>query len=612
MVRGGFHGRILRVDLSRESVSIQSLEGELARDYVGGRGLGSAILWRELPPGIDPLSPENKLILATGPLNGTGAALSSRYEIVTKSPLTNTILSTNSGGRFPIALKRTGFDALIIEGAAANPCYLWVDDQKVELRDASGLWGMNTHQTTERLLEETSSQAAVACIGPAGEKGVLLASVMNEKDRAAGRGGAGCVMGAKKLKAVVVQGSHKTPVADPEGFQEARKNALTILGEAPITKNALKEYGTAVLINLINEYGALPTRNFQEGYFPDADSVSGETLKELLYERSVACATCSVACGRATRTTNRRGEGPEYETIWALGPMCGVKDLEVIAEANYNCNELGFDTMSAGSTIACAMELWERGYLDRATQDMIREELGGELRFGNGEMVLKCTELIGRNEGFGTYLAQGSSRLASRFGHPELSMSVKGLELPAYDPRGFKAMGLAYATSNRGGCHLRAYLIGPEALGAPYAVDRFTSEGKAALVKLYQDLSAIIDSMGLCIFTIFALNPEQYASLLSTVTGEPIETRELLRMGERIWNLERLFNLREGFTKKDDRLPPRFSQETLPRGHSKNQMVDLKPLLEEYYRLRGWDKDGVPTEETLEELGLQAVVGDRD
>ncbi len=601
MARGGFHGKILRVNLSQERVSVETLEDNLPREYVGGRGLGSAILWHELPPQIDPLSAENKLILATGPLNGTGAALSSRYEVVTKSPLTNTILSANSGGRFPIALKRTGFDALIIEGAAPNPCYLWVNDQKVEIRDASPLWGMNSHQTTERLLEETP-KAAVACIGPAGEKGVLFASVMNEKDRAAGRGGAGCVMGAKRLKAVVVQGSQETPVADPEGFQEARKNALAILSEAPITKNALKEYGTAVLINIINEYGALPTRNFQEGYFPDADSVSGETLKELLYEQSVACATCSVACGRATRTTGRNGEGPEYETIGALGPMCGVKDLEVIAEANYNCNELGFDTISAGNTIACAMELWERGYLDKATQALTRKELGGGLRFGNGEALLKCTELMGRNEGFGKYLAQGSFRLASRFGHPELSMSVKGLELPAYDPRGFRAMGLAYATSNRGGCHLRAYLIGPEALAAPYAVDRFTSKGKAALVKLYQDLSAVIDSMGLCIFTIFALNPDHYASLLSRVTGEPLDARQLLKMGERIWNLERLFNLREGFTNNDDRLPPRFSQEALPRGHSKGQVVDLEPLLEEYYRLRGWDREGVPTEEKLKEL----------
>ncbi|TKJ29647.1 MAG: aldehyde ferredoxin oxidoreductase [Chloroflexi bacterium B3_Chlor] len=607
MATGGFHGQILRVDLSQGKVSTESLEDDLARDFVGGRGLGSAILWRELPAQTDALSPKNKLIFATGPLNGTGAALSSRYELVTKSPLTNTILSTNSGGRFPIALKRTSFDALIIEGESQNPCYLWVDDQKVELRDASQLWGMNSHETTERLLEETSPKAAVACIGPAGEKGVLLASVMNEKDRAAGRGGAGCVMGAKKLKAVVVQGSHKTPVADPEAFQEARKNALTIVSEAPITKNALKEYGTAVLINIINQFGALPTRNFQEGYFPDADSVSGETLKELLYERSVACATCPVACGRATKTANRSGEGPEFETMWALGPACGVKDLELITEANYNCNESGFDTISAGSTIACAMELWERGYLDTATQDMIREQLGGELRFGNGEAVLKCTELIGRNEGFGKLLAEGSLRLASLFAHPELSMSVKGLELPAYDPRGFNAMGLAYATSNRGGCHLRAYFVGPEALATPYAVDRFASEGKPALVILYQDLSAVIDSLGLCIFTIFALNPEHYASLLSTVTGEPLDGRQLLRMGERIWNLERLFNLREGFAKEDDRLPPRFSQETLPRGHSKNQVVDLEPLLEEYYRLRGWDEEGVPTKEKLNELGLEAV-----
>jgi len=605
MTRGGYHGRILRVDLSQRKATTEPLAEDLARDYVGGRGLGSAMLWQELPAKIDPLSPQNMLIFVTGPLNGTGAALSSRYEVVTKSPLTNTILSANSGGRFPIALKRTGFDAIILEGAAEKPCYLWVDDEQAELRDASGVWGLDTHRTTERLLQETSAQAAVACIGPAGEAGVLYASVMNEMNRAAGRGGAGCVMGSKNLKAVVVQGSHKTPVADPEGFQEARKSALTMISEAPITKNALKEYGTAVLINIINQFGALPTRNFQEGYFPDADSVSGETLKELLYERSVGCATCSVACGRGTRTATRSGEGPEYETMWALGPMCGVKDLELITEANYNCNELGFDTISAGSTIACAMELWERGYLDQATRDRIQDELGTDLRFGNGQAVLRCTELIGRNEGFGKDLAQGSLRLASRFGHAELSMSVKGLELAAYDPRGFKSMGLAYATSTRGGCHLRAYLIGPEALATPYAVDRFASAGKAALVILYQDLSALIDSLGLCLFTIFALNPEHYASLLSSVTGEPLDGKQILGIGERIWNLERLFNLREGFTSEDDTLPPRFSQETLPRGHSKGQTVDLDPLLDEYYALRGWETSGVPGAQKLAELRLE-------
>lgn len=605
MVAGGYHRKVLRVDLSQATVTTESLDEDLARDFVGGRGLGSALLWRELPGGTDPLSPQNRLILTTGPLNGTGAALSSRYEMVTKSPLTNTILSTNSGGRLPIALKRTGFDAVVMEGAAEKPCYLWVDEEKAELRDAADLWGMDTHQTTQRLLEETQDQAAVACIGPAGEKGVLYASVINDMDRAAGRGGAGCVMGSKRLKAVVVHGRHKTPVADPEGFQEARKEALTTIGEAPITKNALKEYGTAVLVNIVNQFGALPTRNFQEGYFPDADSVSGETLKELFYERSVACATCSVACGRATRTAHRSGEGPEYESIWALGPMCGVKDLELITEANYNCNELGFDSMTAGSTIACAMELWERGYLDQATRDMIRDELGTELRFGNGEAVLKCTEQIGQNEGVGQMLAEGSLRLATRFGHPELSMSVKGLELAAYDPRGFKSMGLAYATSTRGGCHLRAYFIGPEALATPYAVDRFATAGKAALVILYQDLSALIDSLGLCIFTIFALNPEHYASLLSAVTGEPLDGKQILRIGERIWNLERLFNMREGFTRKDDTLPRRFSQETLPRGHSKNQVVDLEPLLDEYYTLRGWGSDGVPSKAKLAELGLR-------
>jgi len=604
MVKGGYHGRVLWVDLTERRVRVEPLDPRLAADYVGGRGLGTRILYDRLEPGTDPLSPDTPLIFATGPLNGTGAPLSGRYEVVTRSPLTGTVLSSNSGGRFAVDLKRTGYDVVVIEGRADSPCYLWIHDGEVEFRDAGHLWGLDTHQTTERLLEETHPRAGVACVGPAGERGVLFASVMNDRDRAAGRGGAGAVMGAKRLKAVVVHGDQRTPVADPEGFEAARDEARTVLGEAPVTKNALKEFGTAVLVLLINEYGGLPTRNFQEGYFPDADSVSGETLKETIFERSVACAACPVACGRATRTSRRSGEGPEYETIWALGPMCGVRDLEAIAEANYTCNELGLDTITAGSTIACAMELWEWGAFDEAVREQIRTDLGTDLTFGNAQAVVRCVELMGRREGFGALLAEGSARLAARFGNPGLSMSVKGLELPAYDPRAFRAMAVALATSSRGGCHLRAYMIGPEALGTPGTVDRFSTSGKAALVKLYQDLGAVVDSMGLCLFSSFALNPEHYARLLTTVTGVERDADEMLTVGERIWNLERLFNLREGFTRADDTLPPRLLRERLPGGHSKAEPVDLEPMLTAYYRARGWDEEGRPAPETLARLGL--------
>ncbi len=603
-MKGGYHAKLLWIDLTNRRTQVVPLGSRLAADYIGGRGLGTRILYDRTAPGADPLSPATPLIFAAGPLNGTSAPLAGRYEVVTRSPLTGTVLSSNSGGRFAVDLKQAGYDAVVIEGAADAPCIIWIDDGQVEFRDASHLWGADTHETTERIRAETHPKAGVACIGPAGEQGVLFASVMNDRDRAAGRGGAGAVMGAKRLKALVVHGSQRTPVADPDGFAQAREAARVAIAEHPVTKNSLKEFGTAVLVHLINEYGGLPTRNFQEGYFPDAASISGETIKETIFEKSVGCANCFVACGRATRTSHHSGEGPEYETVWALGPMCGVRDLETIAEANYRCNELGMDTITAGSTIACAMELWERGAFDSAMQAQIMADLGTDLSFGNGQAMRRCVELMGRREGIGALLAEGSARLAARFGFPDLSMSVKGLEIPAYDPRAFRAMGLAFATSSRGGCHLRAYMIGPEALATPGSVDRFSAAGKAELVKLYQDLSSVIDSMGACIFTSFALNPDHYARLLETVTGVERTTGEMLAAGERIWNLERLFNLREGFTRADDTLPLRILQEGLPGGHSKAQPVDLEPMLAAYYRVREWDEEGRPTPALLDRLGL--------
>ncbi len=602
---GGYFGRILWVDLSEQRARVEPLDPRLTADYIGGRGLGTRLLYDLLPPGTDPLAPENPLIFATGPLNTTPAPLSGRYELITRSPLTGTVLGANSGGRFALDLKGTGYDVVVVTGAASEPCYLWLHDDQVEFRPAGHLWGLDSHQTTERLRAETHPKAGVACIGPAGERGVLFASVMNDRDRAAGRGGAGCVMGAKNLKAVVAYGSQRAPVGDPDGFKAAREEARTALAEAPVTKNALREFGTAVLVNLINEYGGLPTRNFQRGHFADADSVSGETMKETIFEHSVACANCFVACGRATRTARRQGEGPEYESVWALGPMCGVRDLEVIAEANYVCNELGLDTITAGSTIACAMELWERGAFDGTMRAQIQADLGTDLSFGNAEAVLRSVELMGRREGIGALLAEGSARLAARFGTPELSMSVKGLELPAYDPRAFRGMALAFATSNRGACHLRAYLIAPEALGAPGGIDRFSFAGKVELVKLYQDLSAVVDSLGMCIFTTFALNLDHYARLLSGITGEEWTTERMLQAGERVWNLERLFNIREGFGRADDTLPPRLLREPLPGGHSKARPIgDLGEVLDAYYRLRGWDEEGNPLPETAARLGL--------
>jgi len=590
----GWMGRILRIDLSKKKISSQPLTNEQAELFLGGRGLGAEILFRELPRGIDPLSPENKLIFATGPLTGTGAPTSGRYSVTTRSPLTGTIFDSNSGGHFGVQLKRSGWDAVVLDGRADRPSYIWIHDDATEIRNADHVWGLDTHAAEDTVKSETHKDAKVACIGPAGERQVLISSIINDKHRAAGRGGVGAVMGSKNLKAIAVLGNREPTIANKEEFTVAARMSLEAISKNPVTKDSLPNYGTAVLVNIMNEIGALPTFNFQRGYYEDADAISGETIRERLLEKRVACDACTIACGRATKIpgSDRQGEGPEYETVWAFGAACGVRDLEGIAEANYLCNEYGLDTISTGSTIACAMELSTAGHLS------------GGPRFGDAEAMVNCVRLIGERSGIGNELAEGSLRLARRHGHPECSMSVKGLEMPGYDPRGIQGMGLAFATSNRGACHLRGYMISAEVLGNPCLVDRFKTDGKASLTILLQDISAATDSMVLCRFSQFAMNPGHYAHLLQTATGVPFTAMDLISIGERIYNLERIFNARDGFSRKDDSLPMRLLETPLPEGHSKNTTVALDPMLDEYYRLRGWTADGVPTTSTLSEVKL--------
>ena len=590
----GWMGKILRVDLNQKKISPAPLTKEQSEMFLGGRGLGVEILFREIPRGTDPLSPENKLILATGPLTGTGAPTSGRYSVITRSPLTGTIFDSNSGGHFGVQLKRCGLDAVIVEGKAEKPSYLWMHDEALEIRNAEQIWGSSTHATEDIIKSETSKDAKVACIGPAGEKQVLISAIINDKHRSAGRGGVGAVMGSKQLKAIAVKGSHETSIADREEFTAAARVSLEAISKNPVTKDSLPNFGTAVLVNVMNEIGALPTLNFQRGYFEDADAISGETIRERILEKRVACDACTIACGRETKIPgrDRHGEGPEYETVWSFGASCGVRDLEAITEANYLCNEYGIDTISAGSTVACAMELSARGFLSDGP------------KFGDAGAIVSLVRMIGERTGIGNQLGEGSFRLAQRCGHPEFSMSVKGLEMPAYDPRGVQGMGLAFATSNRGACHLRAYMTSPEILGNPGPVDRFKTDGKASLTILLQNISAAIDSMVLCRFSQFAMNPEHYARLLRAVTGVPFTAEELISIGERIYNLERVFNVREGFGRSHDMLPRRFLETPLPEGHSKNTTVALEPMLEEYYELRGWAANGIPTHNTLTELRL--------
>ncbi|MHC4569427.1 MAG: aldehyde ferredoxin oxidoreductase family protein [Planctomycetota bacterium] len=597
----GYTGQFLRVNLSTGQIDKQELDLELAKKFIGGRGLGSYFLTQEIDPEIDPLSPANKLIIATGPLTGSRAPTAGRYMVVTKSPLSGTVASSNSGGFWGNELKRAGagYDFIIFEGKADKPCYLHIKDETVEIKDAEKYWGKLVAETTDSLLEETGDpKARVVTIGPAGEKLAMLACIINDKYRAAGRSGVGAVMGSKNLKAIVVRGTGKLKPARDDESKTVVKSALKKIRENDVTSKGLPAYGTSVLVNVINQSGIYPTNNFQESYFPTADKTSGETLAEKYLVKNVACFACPIACGRYSKVGDVEGEGPEYETIWAYGASCGVDDLEAIIKANKWCNEYGLDTISAGATIACAMELCQKGLVDPNEVD------GPALEFGSGEAIVEWTRKMGAGEGFGAKLALGSARLAEQYGEPELSMSVKKLEIPAYDPRGVQGHGLQYATSNRGGCHVRGYMIAPEIVGLPEKLDPLSLEGKAVWVKAFQDLTAVIDSLGLCLFTSFALGADDYRDMFNAIAGQDLTTEELCEAGDRIWNLERMFNLKAGVGPDQDRLPKRLVSEPIPSGPCKGHVHRLPELLPEYYKERGWNQQGLPTEEKLAQLEI--------
>ena len=593
-------GTILRVDLKEKTIKKEPLNLKDAHDYVGARGLGTKYFCDEVDPKVDPLSADNKLIFMTGPLTGTSAASGGRYEVVAKSPLTGTIGAANSGGYFGPELKYAGYDGVIFENAADSPVYLYINDDIVELRDASALWGKTVYETTDELAALCGESFKISCIGPPGENGCLFAGVLNDKHRAAGRGGMGAVMGSKNLKALVVRGTGGANVANPEAFYAAMEDARAKLKAHPVGGTGLAALGTEVLVNIINESGGLPTRNWRDGaYFPEADATGGETLAAKYLVKNKGCFGCSIDCGRVTRVPDgpfkSSGEGPEYEAGWAYGASCGVSDLGAICKANFICNEYGMDPISLGSTIACAMELSEMGAIPV-------EDIGFPLRFGDPHAIVALTEAVAKNEGFGKILALGSYRMAEKYGHPELSMSVKKQEMPAYDGRALQGMALEYATSNRGGCHVRGYLTSPEILGVPVKVDPLDTEGKAALLKLFQDLTALIDSSGICLFTTFGLGLAEIAAQYREAVGTDETDDEILLKGERVWNLEKHFNIAAGVEK--DTLPPRLLNEKLPSGPAAGRVAQLDAMLGEYYELRGWDADGIPTAEKTEALGI--------
>ncbi len=595
-----WQGKILRVNLSDGTIKAEPLNREYAEQYIGARGLGTKYFTEEVDPRVDPLSPENKVIIMTGPLTGTFAGSGGRYNVVTKGPLNGTIAASNSGGTFGPELKYAGWDGIIFEGRADSPVYLSIYNDQVELKSAAELWGQDVFATTDALKATMDEEAKVCCIGPAGENLVKYACIMNEYHRAAGRSGVGAVMGSKNLKAIVVKGTLGIVVEDPKAFMAAAIDARTKLREHPVSGEGLAAYGTNILVNILNEHGGLPVKNFSEAaVFPNAEKISGEYQTEKYLVRNKGCFGCTIGCGRVTDIPKgpfkSAGEGPEYEATWTFGSNLAVDDFEAICRANFLCNELGLDPITLGGTIACAIELVEKGIIPRATAD---------LRWGDGAMLVDLVTKAAYREGFGDELAEGSYRLAEKYGYPEYSMTVKKQEMPAYDPRAQQGIGLNYATSNRGGCHVRGYMTSPEILGIPVKVDPDDTEGKPALLKLFQDLTALVDASGLCLFVTFAIGLPEIAAQLRTATGLDLSDDEYLLIGERIWNLERLFNLQAGFAAEDDTLPPRLLKEPMKGGPHAGKVVQLGIMLPEYYQLRGWNEQGIPTEAKLQELRL--------
>ncbi len=611
--------KLLRIDLTEWRAKEEVLKDGIMRKYIGGRGLGAYLAMKEIPPHINPLSSENKIYILTGPLTGTGAFETGRYHVVGKSPLTGILGDSNSGGQFGPWLRFAGYDGIVVEGASDEPVWVSIVDGEVRFHPAKRLWGKGVVYTEKKIRAEMKTPSehigSVLAIGPAGENLSKIAAIMNDKYRAAGRTGLAAVLGYKKLKAIFVKGSRKIEMADKKKFHEESKKILKKIMEHPIS-DALGKFGTAVLVNIINAHGAFPTKNWTRGTFEKAFEISGEYLAEKYLVTNKGCWGCVIRCARVSKVDSGPfrtpvSEGPEYESIWAMGANTLIGDLKALIKLNYLANDLGFDTISLGNTMATLMELYEKAKKGELPEDKAKEllDLLEDIapEWGDPHAFIQAIWRAAYRDGIGDLIAEGAKRLAEYFGSPDSAIHVRGLELPAYDPRGINSMALSYATSNRGGCHLRAYSVSFDVLGVPEKFDPLAiDKRKVELVKYQQDYFSVIDSLVLCKFNTFATDHTDYVEILKAVTGwDDLTADELLIAGERIYNLERLFAVREGHGYKDY-LPKRLIEEPLPDGPAKGKTAKeaLETYLPYYYELRGW-VDGIPKKETLHRLGLE-------
>ncbi|MEE9557072.1 MAG: aldehyde ferredoxin oxidoreductase family protein [Candidatus Adiutricales bacterium] len=595
----GYNGRILEVDLSSGVIGPRDLADDVIKKYVGGRGLGVYLLTQTLAPQTDPFAEESLLVISSGGLGGSLTPSNARFSVTFKSPLSQTMASANSGGAWGAVLKGSGYDAVVIKGIAAAPVYLKISETRVELVECVHLWGKTIPEFMDGLSGRLSKKDRVLAIGPAGENKVLFASMINDSAHAVGRGGAGAVMGSKNLKAIIVTGGKKFQPADKGLYEAGIQQAGKLIRNMPITSKALPELGTAGLIKLIADHDMLPHRNFKDTiHAPEKiEKITGEYLRKKILTSKKSCLNCPIACSRKTRVGRKSGEGPEFETIGMMGANLGIYDIKEIALANYVCNENGLDTISFGNTLGLVMELFEKGIISR-------QDTGGiDLKFGTRGVLEKLAEKTARRRDLGDLMAMGAQRLAREKKAGPLAMTVKGLELPAYDPRASYLQALGYATSPRGGCHLQGgYAINLGFFGGPRQVNRFLVDTTAGHLVNLQDSGCVGDIMGVCRFAFFSINEFELSRIYAGFTGIDVSPDELKTAAKRTQNLERDFNCRAGFSKQDDTLPDRFFEEEIEvdrQMRSIDKTEQLGRMIEKFYEIRGWDEQGVPLANTL-------------